>query len=180
MSLSTGAIVAIDTAAWLTIQISAGYFVTRLSDEWLAQDRWLFRERGWERGGRFYRERLRVSRWKRWLPEGGTIFGGGFDKRSLASTTSEHLERYRRETRRAEVCHWLAIVPAPLFVLWNPLLLWFAMLAYAVIVNGPCIISQRYNRLRVSRVLAARANGWRASTAARSRKRRGTTGSNMP
>ena len=38
------------------------------------------------------------------------------------------------------------------------------MAVYAVIVNGPCIIAQRYNRLRISRVLAARANGWRPST----------------
>ena len=104
-----------------------------------------------------------MSRWKRWLPEGGTIFGGGLDKqahwrRPRPQTPTKHFDR---ETGRAELCHWLAVVPAPLFVLWNPLVLWFVMLAYAAIVNGPCIISQRYNRLRISRVLAvqARANG---------------------
>ncbi len=174
-----GAVIAIDAAAWCAIQVGAGYTVHRLSDDWLVEDRWLFRERGWEQGGRFYRRRLRVGRWKHWLPEAGAVFRGGFDKRALGSSSASYLERYERETRRAELGHWLAMAPLPLFVLWNPPVLWPAMALYAVAVNVPCIVSQRYNRVRIARVLA-RVNGSRSSSEARARSERGTTGNSIP
>jgi glycosyl-4,4'-diaponeurosporenoate acyltransferase len=180
VSLPIGAIVAVDAAAWLAVQAGAGYVVHRLPDLWLSADHGLLHERRWERGGHFYRDRLAIARWKGWLPEGGAVFRGGFDKRELRSATTDDLERYRRETRRAELGHWLAIVPLPLFVLWNPPFLWPAMAAYAIVVNGPCIVAQRYNRLRLSRVLAARANGSRRSAEALSRNALGTSGSSMP
>jgi len=180
VSLPLGAVIAVDAAAWCAIQAGAGYLVHRLPDASLAADRGLLRERSWERGGRLYRDRLAVARWKHRLPEGGAVFRGGFDKRSLRGASSEHLERYRRETRRAELGHWLALAPLPLFALWNPPVLWPAMVVYAVAVNGPCIVAQRYNRLRLSRVLAARLNGSRRSTPARVRSSRGTSGSSIP
>ena len=139
----------------------------RLPDERLDADHWLLRERSFEGGGRLYRTTLAVPRWKRLLPEAGALFSGGFDKRALPSRDSAQLDRYQRETRRAELGHWLAMAPLPLFALWNPPWLWPAMAVYAVAVNGPCIVSQRYNRLRISRVLAARANGSRRSSRAR-------------
>jgi glycosyl-4,4'-diaponeurosporenoate acyltransferase len=180
MSLPLGAAIAVDAAAWCAVQVGAGYLVHRLPPNRLAADGGVLRERSWERGGRVYRDRLGVARWKHRLPEGGAVFRGGFDKRSLRGASTEHLERYRRETRRAELGHWLALAPLPLFVLWNPPLLWPAMAAYAVAVNGPCIVAQRYNRLRLSRVLAARVNGSRPSAVARNRSSRGTSGSSIP
>jgi len=176
--MSLAAVLAVDAAAWCAVQAGAGYLVHRVPDRRLSVDGWLLRERAWEGGGRVYR-RMRIGRWKRWLPEGGGVFGG-YDKRALPTPTAANLERYRRETRRAELGHWLALLPAPLFALWNPPLLWPAMGAYAVAVNLPCIASQRYNRLRVSRVLAARENGSRASAAAASRSRRDTMGISIP
>ncbi len=180
MSLPLGAAIAVDAAAWCAIQVGAGYLAHRLPATWLSDDHGLLCERPWERGGRFYRDHLGVARWKRWLPEGGAVFRGGVDKRSLRGATTQHLEQYRRETRRAEIGHWLALTPLPVFALWNPPLLWPAMVAYAVAVNVPCIVSQRYNRLRLSRVLASRANGSRPSVAARARSSRGTSGSSIP
>ena len=146
-------IILIDAAAWLVIQVGAGYAVHRLPDRWLDRDHWLFRARRWEAGGAFYVRRLGIRRWKRLLPEAGAVFRGGVDKRRLGPATTENLVRYRRETRRAELGHWLAMAPAPLFVLWNPPWLFAAMVAYAVGINGPCIAAERYNRLRVERVL---------------------------
>jgi glycosyl-4,4'-diaponeurosporenoate acyltransferase len=146
-------VIVVDAAAWLVIQVGAGYAVHRLSDGWLDRDRWLFRARGWEDGGGFYVRWLRIRKWKPWLPEAGAVFAGGVDKRRLGPPTPRHLAAYRRETRRAELGHWLAMTPAPLFVLWNPPGLFVAMVLYAVAVNGPCIASQRYNRLRIDRVL---------------------------
>jgi glycosyl-4,4'-diaponeurosporenoate acyltransferase len=146
-------VVLVDAAAWFVIQVGAGYTVHRLPADWLDRDRWLFRARRWEAGGAFYVRRLRIRRWKRWLPEAGGVFPGGVDKRRLGPATRENLVGYRRETRRAELGHWLAMAPAPLFVLWNPPGLFVAMVGYAVVVNAPCIAAQRYNRLRIGRVL---------------------------
>jgi glycosyl-4,4'-diaponeurosporenoate acyltransferase len=145
--------IVVDAVAWVVIQVGAGYLVHCLPAVRLDQDRWLFRPRRWEDGGAFYARRLRVRRWKGWLPEAGSAFRGGFDKRSLRSTSPEYLAAYVRETKRAELGHWLSLAPTPLFALWNPPLLLVAMIVYALVVNGPCIAAQRYNRLRLQRIL---------------------------
>ena len=51
----------------------------------------------------------------------------------------------------------VALGCAPVFFLWNP---WWAdlvMVAYALAANLPCILAQRYNRLRFQRLLARRS-----------------------
>jgi glycosyl-4,4'-diaponeurosporenoate acyltransferase len=180
VTLPLPAVIALDAAAWCTIQVMSGYLVHRLPDERLDADHWLLRERSFEGGGRLYRTTLAVPRWKRLLPEAGALFSGGFDKRALPSWDTAQLVRYWREARRAELGHWLAMAPLPLFALWNPPRLWPAMAVYAVAVNAPCIASQRYNLLRLSRVLAARANGSRWSSRARHLSSFGTTGRSIP
>ena len=65
------------------------------------------------------------------------------------------LERFAVETRRAELGHWLAAAGGPLFVLWNPPPIAVVMVVYGVAVNLPFIAIQRYNRLRIARVLGA-------------------------
>jgi glycosyl-4,4'-diaponeurosporenoate acyltransferase len=173
-------VVVADAAAWCAVQVGAGYLAHRLPDEWLARRYRLLAPRRWEDGGNFYRRHLRIRRWKRWLPEGGAVFRAGFDKRTLPSTASADLARYELETRRAELSHWFAVAPLPLFVLWNPVALWPAMAAYAVLANGPCIAAQRYNRLRLERVLGVRHAGVDPSVAARCRNDAGTIGSSIP
>jgi glycosyl-4,4'-diaponeurosporenoate acyltransferase len=180
VSLPIGIVVAVDITVWCAVQVGSGYAVHRLPDEWLQHDRWLFRERRAERGGELYRRALRVPRWKRLLPEAGAVFAGGFDKRALGGSGGVPLTRHLWEGRRAELGHWLAIAPLPLFVLWNPLALWPAMAVYAAAVNLPCIAVIRYNRLRLARVMAARASGSRRSRSDRSRSARGTIGSSIP
>lgn len=148
------ATVAADAAAWACVQTATGYLVHRLPDHVLDRDRWLWRERAWERGGRVYVDVARIRRWKALLPEAGAAFEGGFDKRHLRGRGAPDLEHFARETRRAELGHWLAVAPAPLFVRWNPPMLAPFMVAYALGVNLPCIAAQRYNRIRLRRVLA--------------------------
>ncbi len=179
MTIPLAGAIAVDAAAWCATQVAAGYAVHRLPDHRLDTDGALLRIRAVERDGRLYRDILRVPRWKRLLPEGGAVFRGGFDKRTLAGAGPEQLARYGREARRAELGHWLAMAPLPLFALWNPPMLWPAMVAYAVLVNGPCIASQRYNRLRIERVLARASGSW-PSAAARRRSSAGTIGSSIP
>ena len=159
-------VVAADAVAWATVQVAAGYLVHRLPARRLDHDIWLWRARRWERDGRLYTGTLRIRRWKGLLPEAGAFFAGGFDKRRLRGASAAALERHAIETRRAELGHWLALAPTPLFVWANPPLLAPLMAAYALAVNGPCIAAQRYNRIRLVR--AATRAGARAGRLRRS------------
>lgn len=155
-ALSRPGLIGVDIAACVAIQVGAGYLVHRLPQSFLDVDRVMFRPRGFEVGGRFYERVLRIRHWKPWLPEAGAFFGGGFDKSALRQRDSAHLARYVRETRRAELGHWLAVLPMPLFFAFNP---WYAAVVvqlYAVVANGPCIASQRYNRIRLQRLQSNR------------------------
>ena len=147
------ALVAVDVVAWGVVHASTGYLVHRLPARTFERDRWLWRERAVEGGGRLYVRVFRVRRWKRWLPEAGDLFRGGFDKSRLRSRAPEYLRRYVQETRRAELGHVLAAAGSVLFFLWNPWPLGLFMVLYGVVANAPCVISQRYNRIRLRRLL---------------------------
>ena len=151
-------LVAVDVVAWGVIHASTGYLVHRLPARLFERDTFLTRTRRIEAGGALYVRFLRIKRWKGWLPEAGNLFAGGFDKKHLARRDPAYLATYVRETRRAELGHVLAAAAAPLFFLWNPWYVGVAMLVYAVAANGPCVASQRYNRLRLLRILRFRDN----------------------
>ena len=147
--------VVLDVVAWGVVHAATGYLVHRLAARRFDGDWWIHRRRRFERDGAFYVRVLRIKAWKRWLPEAGGLFPGGFDKRSLrAARDPRYLEVYRRETRRAELGHWLVPAAAPVFVLWNPPGVAVVMVVYAIVANGPCVAAQRYNRIRLDRVLA--------------------------
>lgn len=183
--------VVVDVAAWALIHAGTGYLAHRVPSAWLARDRWLFRERAVEGGGHLYAGALRIGRWKDRLPEAGALFAGGISKRHLTGRDQGGLARFVVETRRAELAHWMAAAPGPAFALWNPPAVVPVMVLYGVLVNLPFVAVQRYNRIRASRVLRARAGRARAPrdsgsvaptapSAACSRRRRGTRGSSMP
>ena len=146
----------IDVVAWSGVAVGAGYLAHRLPAPLFERDGWLFRQRGWEREGRFYVNALRIRRWKGLLPEAGDAFEGGFNKATLVMLDDDHLRTHVRETRRAELCHWLIVLAAPLFAVYNR---WYdvvAMQALALVLSLPCIAAQRYNRIRLQRVLVGR------------------------
>jgi len=149
-------LVVVNVVAWGVIHVATGYLVHRLPGRWFERDRWLTRARSFERGGRLYVDVFRIKRWKHLLPEAGALFAGGFDKRRLTSRRDEYLVTYLRETRRAELGHWLAAAGAPLFFLWNPAWIGGVMIVYALVANGPCVLSQRYNRVRLVRITGRR------------------------
>jgi len=142
----------IDAAVWAAWSVLVGYAGHRIPRRRLAGA-------GAGRRARcrevvFYERVLRIRTWKRWLPEAGDLFAGGFSKRRLTHRDRDYLTRFVVETRRAELVHWLVMAIGPLFFLWNPWWLGVAMLGYAVGANAPCLVTQRYNRARLLRVLA--------------------------
>jgi len=174
--------VLVDIAAWAAFHAGTGYAVHRLSLDRLQRDTWLLRERRFERSGRLY-ERFGIRRWKDRLPEAGALFAGGTSKRHLGGRDPAALRRFAAETRRAEYGHWAAMACGPLFVLWNPPAVAAVMVAYGVGVNLPFIAIQRYNRARVSRLLAGRASTSdpdRSASAALRRRDGDSSGSSMP
>lgn len=81
------------------------------------------------------------------------MFQGGFSMKHIISRRKEYLERWVRETCRAELTHWIALIFSGMFFLWNPPVLGFLMVFYAVVANMPCIVVQRYNRPHIIRIL---------------------------
>jgi glycosyl-4,4'-diaponeurosporenoate acyltransferase len=133
---------------------AVGYGFHRVPVGWFTRDSRLTRARQWEDEGRFWADRLRVRRWKKWLPEAGDLFAGGFSKKQLAARDPDYLLRFVAETRRAEYVHWVVPALGPVFFLWNPWWLALVFVTYLVVANAPCLVIQRYNRARLQRVLA--------------------------
>lgn len=157
VELSDGLAVLVSSIAWLLIGLASGFAWSRVSLQRLSRDGWLTRPRRWEQDGRWYQRNLRIQRWKDRLPEKGDLFRDGFSKRHLTDRSDAHLERFRAETRRAELVHWCNLGAGPAFLLWCPPLLGGAMVAFGVVAHLPFIVVQRYNRLRLGLLLDRRA-----------------------
>jgi glycosyl-4,4'-diaponeurosporenoate acyltransferase len=148
--------IVIDSLAWAIIQPGIAYLSMRFPPSLLEPDAWLFRTRTWEEEGEIYDRLLKVRRWKGRLPSGGTLFAGGFSMGHVESREANYLRTWLIETCRAELCHWLAILPAALFFLWNPPWLGAIMVLYAVLFNAVPIVVQRHNRPRLRAILRRR------------------------
>ncbi len=111
-----------------------------------------YRTHRWEADGEFYRQHLRVDRWKDYLP----TFAGphGFSKKHLAAADADYLARFIRETCRGESNHVRAVGSVVVMKLWTPFDLWLFILVIALVGNLPFIIVQRYTRPRLQRALA--------------------------
>ena len=148
--------IVVDVIAWGVFHAATGYAAHRLGDARLARDGRLLRLRRFEAGGRWYRRRLRIHRWKDRLPDAGDLFAGGISKRELPSHDAAGLRLFERETRRAELAHWWALACGLLFPLWNPPLAAALLVGYGVAVNLPFIAIQRYNRARLQALAVRR------------------------
>lgn len=143
-------VVVLNVAGWPLIQLGLAWAFTRMPDDWFHPP--AHRSRPCESW--IHKRIFSIKCWKDKLPDAAAWFGGGFAKRSLAGSNPDYLRRFIRETWRGELCHWSAFAFVPVFFLWNP---WWAdlvMVAYGIVANLPCILAQRYNRLRLQRVLA--------------------------
>lgn len=146
---------------WMIVMIFAGWIVFSLGavaignhiPEKALNRSWLFLPRKFETDA-FYKKTFKIHLWKRFLPDGGVLFKTGFSKKNLQTPEKLYLERFILESKRAELIHWLAILPFWLFGFIAPPLVIPFMLLYALTVNLPCIFTQRYNRPRLVRLLA--------------------------
>jgi len=146
-------LILLNIGGWLTVQLGLAWAFTKMPEAWFASGKVY----NWEQHGRFYERFFCIKVWKKLLPDAASWFAGGFPKGALAGIDREYLQRFVRETWRGELCHWCAVACAPLFLLWNPWWGELIIITYALMANMPCILSQRYNRARILRLLARSA-----------------------
>lgn len=139
---------------WPVLQIGAALLCLVLPDSVFSSDNFLFRDYSFENGGAIYQSLFRVRSWKNHLPDGGKVWDkNALSKTRLDSLEADHLQIFLIESSRAELTHWLAILPFWVFAFFTPPIVPWIMLVYALIANLPCIIAQRFNRPRVHRLL---------------------------
>ena len=146
-------VIILDIVMWVVIHMGVSYIVTRMPVRYFNPEAWLYKKRRWEREGRIYEALFQVKTWKGLLPDGAAIFKGGFTKKTLGKSDTAYLQRFLKETCRGELAHWITFLCSPIFFLWNLWWVGFIMIGYALIVNMPCIITQRFNRIRLRRIL---------------------------
>jgi glycosyl-4,4'-diaponeurosporenoate acyltransferase len=133
--------------------MSFAYFITIIPSSYINIKSWIYKNRHWEQNGGIYEKYFKIKSWKGLLPDGSALFKKGFRKKTMVSKDKEYLKLFVLETCRAELVHWLVILFSPVFFIWNPCWAGLIMIIYAFLANLPCIIAQRYNRLRFMRIL---------------------------
>jgi glycosyl-4,4'-diaponeurosporenoate acyltransferase len=150
--LSTNWMIACFFVLWPILQFAAFLSSSMIVDRFLTVNSIIFKPFRWEEQGEIYNRLFMIHRWKRYLPD-GAIGKRSFKKKKLESKSGDHLERFLVESCRAELSHWFAITPFWIFGFFAPIRVVPYMLLYALVVNIPCIMAQRYNRPRTIRVL---------------------------
>ena len=143
----------LDFSAWFVFHMSIGFAFNYAPYRWFEKDNIIFRTKEWENDGRFWNKYTKVRKWKHHLPDGSAVFKNGFRKKNLNKANPEFIKMFIVESRRAEMTHYFSMLPAPLFFIWNPASAGIIMILYAIFINTPCIIAQRYNRPRFERIM---------------------------
>jgi glycosyl-4,4'-diaponeurosporenoate acyltransferase len=146
--------VVIDFIAWFIIHMGVVLVAIHIPSKSFDPEGRLYRDRRWEKNGEIYTKVFKIKKWKAYLPDGSKLLKyRGFPKSRLEEKDDRYLASFLQETCRAELTHWIIILFGPLFFLWNKPGVGLIMIAYALIENLPLIMAQRYNRIRLKRVL---------------------------
>jgi glycosyl-4,4'-diaponeurosporenoate acyltransferase len=146
----------LNIGTWVLWFYLVGFTASKLKISFLAKDYIFTKLLSFEKDGSWFRKYLKIDKWKDRVPELGGIFGDGFQKRSIDLGTKDQLQLFIRETRRAELAHWVMTSGWIITIAFNPLWAIVFNLIFAHIVNFPCLIIQRYNRARLIKVLENR------------------------
>lgn len=137
---------------WPVIQLLIAIIGNHVNDKHFHPDSFWLKTRTWEKGGEIYNHVFKIRKWKHLLPDGARAHKKGFQKKHMNNFSSNYMEAFIAETGRAETIHWLQIFPFWIIGFWSPPYIVWIMLAYALIVNFPCILAQRYNRPRLRKI----------------------------
>ena len=154
--LSSLRMLVLDFVGWLVVNLSVAGVFSRFRQESFDPDTCLFKERHWEQKSRFYEHFFKIKTWKGWLPDGAEVSRKAFKKKHLQTPDSAYIRIFILETCRAEILHWIIFLFGFIFFIWNPWYVGIVMIVYAGFTNLPCILTQRYNRTRLKRLLLTR------------------------
>lgn len=136
------------------IHLGISWVYTRMDRSRFDPQSPLYLERAWENQGEFYEKFFRIRKWKHLLPDAAPWFDG-FAKGKLSKKDPDYVRDFIDETCRSESAHYAQIPGILLTLIWNP---WpvaaCVMVVYAVLSNLPCILLQRFTRIRMKRLLA--------------------------
>ncbi|MGL4607321.1 MAG: hypothetical protein ACRCU3_07645 [Eubacteriaceae bacterium] len=138
---------------WPIIMFGSAYFFYKKPQTWFNPNSFVFKEKSWEKSGKFYEDVFFIKKWKGLLPDGAALFKNGFKKRKMMSRSNEYFEKFILESCRAEATHLPPIFLSFLFALYNPPNIVAIMVVFGLVVNLPCILAQRYNRIRLTKLL---------------------------
>ncbi len=111
-----------------------------------------FRPRKWERGGRIY-EHLGIRLWYKKLPDMSRILPRTMPKKALECDYMYHLPTVIRETCVAEIIHvFLSVAGLGCLFIWPGVGGVVVTVLFSVVLNGPFILVQRFNRPRLIRL----------------------------
>lgn len=151
----------INVVLWLFFHVSISILCLLIPQSFFSKENDRFKLFAWEQSGKIWQSLFRVKKWKNFLIDGAAFFRIGYGKKQLHGNKRQDLILFAAETRRAELTHWLSILPAPLFFFWNPFWAGCLMVAYALLFNFPFIIVQRYNRGRILAILSPKDSNTR-------------------
>lgn len=160
-------VVLLDAVAWGFFHLLISFCTVRIPIRWFIRHERLFRTFRFEQHGDLWQRLFRVKKWKQLIPDGTMFIRNGYNKKSLHGNDAASLDEFIVESRRAEWTHWISIVPAALFFLWNPIWASWLNVAYAILFNVPIIIAQRYNRPRLERLVTRKQNKPQAGSSIR-------------
>lgn len=152
-------IIAVNILAWLIFHIGLAWLGTRIPGKYFNPNFYWFRTFCFEKNGKIYERLFFIKIWKDKIPDGAAWFKGGFRKKKLVKANNEYLLLFIVETCRGETVHWLVFFSSGFFFIWNDIGVGLIMVLYAFLANFPCIIIQRYNRIRLRRIAIKRDTG---------------------
>jgi len=145
-------LIALNVGGILAAHLSLAKLSIALPSRLFESDTWWSQTFKWEANGKIYEKIFFIKKWKKYLPDGAALFKDGFQKKSLTDTSVEYYDQFITETRRAEFSHWIQILPAAVFYLFNPLWASLVITAYFILSNGFPIVAQRYVRPKLKKL----------------------------
>lgn len=145
-------IILLNIFAWVSIHFVISFLTSRLTAKQLQRLSPLFQPIEKEAGGGLFRF-LMIKKWKKYIPDAGGWFRGGVNKNEIGLTSQQGRIAFLVELNRAELSHWLQMLPAPFFFILNNGVESWVMFLYGILFNLPLILVQRYNRMRIVKIM---------------------------
>lgn len=145
-------LVVMNCIGWLAAHLFIASLSSKIHDSFFERYRIIFKTFAFEQSGELWNHLFKVRRWKDQLPDGSKLISNGFDKSRLPDYKMTTLKKFIIEMRRAELAHWLSMLPAPFFLIFNPRWAGMINVLYAFVSNFPFIITQRYNRPKLEKL----------------------------